>query len=198
MPRGFRIPFKNVFWKFPKNNNTVYITFDDGPTPQITEAVLEILANYKANATFFLIGKNAEEHPIITEKILNAGHRIGQHTHNHLNGFKTDTKTYLSNIHKANEVINSDLFRPPYGRIRPSQIRRINDKYRIIMWTIISGDYDASLRSEDVFRNAINGLQDGDIIVFHDSIKAWPHLKEVLPRFLEYLSENGFKTDVIQ
>lgn len=193
--------FSNYFWDIPNCENKVYLTFDDGPTPEITEWTLDELKKNDAKATFFCIGNNIEKHPKIFEKIIADGHSIGNHTFTHLNGWKTSTNNYVENTKKcsstitniASSTINQQLFRPPYGKIRPSQskiLRKLGHK--IIMWDVISYDFDLKTTPEKCLDHVLKNITPGSIIVFHDSMKAEKNLKYVLPKTLEFLKEKGF------
>ena len=183
----------------------IYITFDDGPIPEITPWVLQTLSKYNAKATFFCIGKNVKKHPKIYQKIIKDGHSIGNHTFNHLNGWKTNTQKYMMNFDKAEKSFQSSLikhqsdaiaklFRPPYGRIKPNQAKKIMAKgYQIIMWNVLSGDFDQRLSKEDCYLNITEHTKNGSIIVFHDSEKAFKNLQYTLPKTLKFLSEKGFE-----
>ncbi|MDR5589322.1 polysaccharide deacetylase family protein [Christiangramia sp. SM2212] len=182
-----------------KDSNAIYLSFDDGPVPEITPWVLDILKDYKAKASFFCIGDNIRKHPEIYNRIIIEGHIAGNHTFNHLNGWKTENKGYLENTLKAQKVATevnpetSTLFRPPYGRIRNSQAKAIRKAgFKIVVWDVISGDYDKEISPEKCFRNVTDTAEPGSTIVFHDSIKASKNLKAVLPKVLEYYSEKGF------
>lgn len=169
----------------------VYLTFDDGPHLLATPFVLDQLAAYEAKATFFCIGKNVIEHPALYDRILREGHRAGNHTHNHLKGWKTKTKEYIENTQQASRFIQSDLFRPPYGRIKRMQAAQLHEMgYRIVMWSLLSGDFDMDLEPERCLENVIFHLKPGDIVVFHDSQKAWERMSYALPRVLEYCRKN--------
>lgn len=191
-----------IKWLFPKylwdkkiaSQKTIYLTFDDGPTPVITEKVLEILKTYQAKATFFLIGKNAVEYPEIVKKILDNGHAIGNHTHNHLNGSKVNTENYIENLKLAETVLPyTRLFRPPYGRITKRQATEILKlDYKIVMWDVLSGDFDLILSPEKSFKKIIKHTSNGSIVVFHDSLKAERILLKVLPKALEHWSREGY------
>ena len=189
-------------WNIPTKEKVIYLSFDDGPHPEATPFVLAQLKKYNARATFFCIGNNVLKHPNIYESILQAGHRVGNHTYDHLNGWKTDAATYLENIKSASNLIVSNLFRPPYGRISRNQLKNIAaDKtmpQQIIMWDVLSGDFDVQLSGEQCARNVIKHAQPGSIVVFHDSAKAWDRLQVALPLVLDYFSNLGYRFEVIQ
>jgi len=194
-PHIFKIIFKNWVWSLSSKEKVLYLTFDDGPTPKITNWTLNKLKEYNAKATFFCIGKNIAEHPSIYQKIINHNHSIGNHTNNHLNGFKTETEFYLKNIDfpKNNPPQTSKLFRPPYGKLKLSQSKKIRKKgYKIIMWDVLSADFDTTITPKDCLENVIKNTQNGSIIVFHDSIKSQEKLQYVLPKILEYYSKKGY------
>jgi len=189
--------FSSYVWSLPANENEVYLTFDDGPHPIITPWVLEELEKYNAKATFFCLGSNIERFPDTYQSILDAGHATGNHTYNHLNGWKTEDKKYLADVSSASQIINSNLFRPPYGRIKNSQAKKISDALqksnaRIIMWDVLSADFDTSLSPEQCLTNVLDNVLPGSIVVFHDSEKAFTNLKYVLPKTLQSLNEEGF------
>lgn len=189
--------FPSYVWNLPAGENAVYLTFDDGPHPIITSWVLEQLKQYKAKATFFCIGNNVEKYPGIYKKILEEDHATGNHTHHHLNGWKTNDRKYLDDISKAAQLIKSNLFRPPYGRIKSNQAKKIasalqTDKEQIIMWDVLSADFDSSFSPEQCLRHVLENVSAGSIVVFHDSEKAFNNLKYVLPATLRYLKEEGF------
>lgn len=179
-------------WEMPVTAEpTVYLTFDDGPHPTATPFVLEQLAKYKAKGTFFCIGKNVIEYPAVYEQVLHEGHAVGNHTHNHLKGWKTKTKAYIENTIEASKYIDSKLFRPPYGRISRAQAGQLHDMgYRIIMWSLLSGDFDVTLDPKRCLENVVFHLKPGDIVVFHDSQKAWERMSYALPRVLEHCKKN--------
>lgn len=188
--------FPKYLWKKPVSvSKTIYLTFDDGPTPNVTERVLEMLKSYKAKATFFLIGKNAVEHPEIVQKILNDGHIVGNHTHNHLKGSKTSTENYVKNMEMAEKILpKTSLFRPPYGRITKKQAQQILDKdYKIVMWDVLSGDFDTKLNPEKSLKKVLKHTKNGSIVVFHDSLKAKRIVLEILPKVLEVWKKEGFE-----
>lgn len=184
------------------DSKSIYLSFDDGPIPEITPWVLNTLKKYDAKATFFCIGDNVAKHPEVFQEILKEGHSIGNHTFNHLNGWKNSLENYVDNTTKAEAIIQSNilgatstkLFRPPYGKIKNSQAKAISKLgYKIVMWDVLSGDYDQRLSPEACCRNVIENTTAGSIIVFHDSIKASKNLKIVLPLVLKYFSEKGMK-----
>jgi peptidoglycan-N-acetylglucosamine deacetylase len=198
-----------------KSKGEIYLTFDDGPIPEVTPWVLSTLKKYKAKATFFCIGANIEKHPYILQQIIAEGHSIGNHTYNHLNGWKTKTREYLKNVDKCNKAMvdgkelmaNGNpptisplpssisplpLFRPPYGKINLSQYSILKSHYSVVMWDVLSGDFDQTLSEEKCLKNVLTKTRAGSIVVFHDSIKAKKNLLYTLPKFLEYFSKKGF------
>lgn len=182
------------------NSSSIYLTFDDGPIPEITPWVLEQLKKYNAKATFFCIGENIKKHPDIFQQILADGHTVGNHTFQHLNGWKTPTPEYLENTIQTEKILaeynfeNEKLFRPPYGKIKNKQAKAIKKLgYTIVMWDVISGDYDEEFSEEQCYKNVIENAGNGSTIVFHDSKKAFKNLQQVLPKVLEYYSEKGLK-----
>lgn len=191
--------FSNYVWDIPNHENKVYLTFDDGPIPEITEWTLNKLSEYNAKATFFCIGDNIRKYPEIFKKVIYEGHSIGNHTFNHLNGWKTSTTDYINNTRNCEsffcneELQTRKLFRPPFGKIKPSQSKKLRKLgYKIIMWDVISYDFDKTISKETCLENVLKNIQPGSVIVFHDSIKAFPNLEFVLPRTLKFLEEKGF------
>jgi peptidoglycan/xylan/chitin deacetylase (PgdA/CDA1 family) len=190
--------FPRYLWDAPVDGRAVYLTFDDGPHPEVTPWVLDQLAAYDAKATFFCIGKNVLQHPAIFERILAEGHAVGNHTHNHLNGWKTDAATYLANVREAAGPIGARLFRPPYGRIRGQQARGIKsamgrEDAQVVMWDVLSADFDHSISPQQCAQNVLRNTVPGSIIVFHDSEKAAPNLRGALPVVLREFRERGFR-----
>lgn len=186
--------FSSLTWNFPHSNKTIYLTFDDGPTPIITDWVLETLKSYNAKASFFCVGNNVSKYPDIYERIITGGHKVGNHTHTHLKGWKSSTEEYLKNVNDASQYISSNLFRPPYGQIRPKQVNALSQlNYKIVMWSILSLDWDKNISKEKCAMNVINNTSEGDIIVFHDSIKASINMQYALPKVLEHFSRKGFE-----
>ena len=189
-----------LLWEMPKTDQkTIYLTFDDGPHPLITPKVLEILKRYDAKATFFCIGNNVKKYPETFELIKKEGHSVGSHTFNHENGWKTKTNAYIKSFNDANELIHSNLFRPPHGKLKRSELKKLktlnfsnNSKLKIVAWTVIAYDWDHSLSHEDVYQNVIKNAGDGSIVTFHDSVKAYSNMISALPRVLEYYTQKGF------
>ncbi len=188
----FQVLYPSLIWEIETSEKIIYLTFDDGPIPVVTEWVLGVLREYDALATFFCIGDNVRKHPDVFKKVIDAGHALGNHTMNHLNGWKTDTKQYLQNVRECEKYVSSDLFRPPYGRIKRNQIKLLQDK-KIVMWDVLSKDYDQGLSGEDCFKRVQSQTHNGSIVVFHDSIKSGNRLRIALPKTLEYFSKNGFR-----
>ena len=200
-PFWLRAIYSNCTWKMPAKDKVIYLTFDDGPDPEATPFVLATLKKFNAKATFFCIGKNVLKHPNIYEAVLKDGHRVGNHTYDHLNGWETDNHLYIENIKDAMNMIESNLFRPPYGRIKKSQIKLLkqadNLPNQIIMWDVLSGDFDLKIDGETCARNVIKNTVPGSIIVFHDSQKAWDRMTIALPIVLEYFSNLGYRMELI-
>lgn len=190
--------YPGCIWNFPRDEKVIYLTFDDGPHPVATPFVLDTLKQFDAKATFFCIGKNVEEHPGIYKRILVEGHAVGNHTHNHLNGAKSVNEEYIANIKKAKKYIDSNLFRPPYGRITHFQVKLLNRAFRIIMWDVLSADFDDTISPEKCGKNVINNAREGSIVVFHDSAKAFKRLEKALPQSLEALAGKGFRFEAIR
>ncbi len=189
--------FPQFMWRMlATGKNEVYLTFDDGPHPQITPWVLDELKKHNALATFFCIGKNVAEHTEIYQRILDDGHAVGNHTHNHLNGWKVPIDEYLKNIEQAAQLIKSNLFRPPYGRIKMACASQLDEamhtNVHVIMWDVLSADFDIHFSPEKCLQHIINNVVPGSIVVFHDSEKAQRNLRYALPKTLEYLAEKGF------
>ena len=177
--------------------NEVFVTFDDGPIPEVTPYVLDILAEFNAKATFFCVGANAEKHPDLLERILNEGHAIGNHTWAHENGWKTPQFSYLRSIMQADELLNSSLFRPPYGRITKQQVDALKKRFTLIMWDVLSGDFDPTISPVQCLKNVTENTRPGSIIVFHDSIKAKNNVLAVLPDYLHFLNNMGWHSCIL-
>jgi len=193
--------YPGLVWRMPGEEKTVYLSFDDGPHPEITPFVLEQLKRYGASATFFCIGKNVNAYPQIYRQILLEGHRVGNHTQNHLNGWKVADDRYIENVREAAKYVDSELFRPPYGRIGALQAKVLKGapfNYRIVMWDVLSGDFDVALDAKRCARNVTRHAGPGSIVVFHDSEKAFDRLRDALPVVLEHFSEKGYRFGVIR
>lgn len=197
--------YPRCVWDIPAKEKVLYLTFDDGPHPTATPYVLDQLKNYNAKATFFCIGKNVVEHTDIYRRVIDEGHRVGNHTFNHLNGWKVRDEQYVQNILQAGKYIDSNLFRPPYGKITRFQVKLLSGiknspsspNFRIIMWDVLSGDFDITLSFEQCSANVIKNVRPGSVIVFHDSEKAFPRMKDALPRVLEHFNKIGYRFDTI-
>lgn len=183
-------------WNIPAKEKVLYLTFDDGPTPEVTSFVLDELKKYNAKATFFCIGENVQRYPQLYQRLFAEGHRVGNHTHNHLNGFHTKDELWLNNVKEAAKWIDSDLFRPPYGKIRNFQakvLKEANPPFRIIMWSVISADFDDRISPQKSFSHVKKNAKPGSIVVFHDSEKAFPNLRYALPETLKLFSSEGYR-----
>ncbi|HEY0174954.1 MAG TPA: polysaccharide deacetylase family protein [Pedobacter sp.] len=188
--------YPSLVWNKSRNEKVLYLTFDDGPIPVVTDFVLNTLKNFNCKATFFCIGDNIYKHPEIFKQVKKDGHAIGNHTFNHLKGWKTDDSTYIQNFGQCQELTQTNLFRPPYGRIKKTQInqlKKINPELSIIMWDVLSGDFDPELSPEKCYENVIRHTTSGSIIVFHDSLKAFDRLKFALPAALKFFINQGYQ-----
>ncbi len=183
-------------WRMPTREKVLYLTFDDGPHPQATPFVLDQLKQYNAKATFFCIGKNVDAHPAIYQRILSEGHAVGNHTQRHLNGWKASDEVYLSDMEEAAQRIDSNWFRPPYGRLRSTQASAIQTRFpnmKIAMWDVLSGDFDPNNTGDACATAVIRHVRPGSIVVFHDSQKAWERLSNCLPSTLKYFYNQGYR-----
>ncbi len=196
LPNFIKRFFPSLVWNI-KSNNAVYLTFDDGPTPEVTQWVLDELEKYNAKATFFCIGKNAELHPDILDKIRTNGHAVGNHSYSHNKGWGMGCERYIEDIDLANEILKSTLVRPPYGRITRAQTRRLSGRYHLIMWNILSRDYSKVVSPKQCEKEVIPHIKAGSIIVFHDSVKASKNLYHTLPITLKRIHELGLKCEAI-
>jgi peptidoglycan-N-acetylglucosamine deacetylase len=197
-----RAVYPNFLWRVKTNEKVIYLTFDDGPIPEVTEFVLEELKKYQAKATFFCIGGNIEKYPNVFHQIVNQGHTVGNHTFNHLKGWYTEDEEYLDNFRKCDGIISKSeirnpkseirKFRPPYGRIKRNQAKEIVKTHEIVMWDVLTGDYNQSISKETVLKKSLQHSEAGSIVLFHDSIKAERNLMHTLPRFLDHFAEQGF------
>lgn len=177
----------------PGHQHAVYLTFDDGPIPEVTPWVLDVLDRYGIKATFFMVGDNVRKHPDVYEEVVRRGHRIGNHTMHHVSGFRLTRRSYLRDVAEARQYIDSDLFRPPHGWLRPRQTWALHEQFRVVMFDLVTRDYSKWMRAQDVVRNVKLFARDGSVIVFHDSLKSWPRLQEALPKALEWLIAQGYE-----
>ena len=187
-----KLVYPSLVWDMPSDDNKIYITFDDGPDPEVTPIVLKMLDDYNAKATFFCVGENVNKFPDTYALLKQNGHAVGNHSYNHFNGWKTPNREYYKNINLAAELINTKLFRPPYGRISPSQIKHLKKEFRIIMWSALSYDFDTRISKETCLDLSIKNSVAGTIIVFHDSQKAKVKMLYALEGFLKYFTKKGF------
>jgi peptidoglycan/xylan/chitin deacetylase (PgdA/CDA1 family) len=202
--------WKRYLWKVSKNqqDKNLYLTFDDGPIPVLTEYVLDTLKEFRVKATFFCVGDNVHKHPDIFQRIIAEGHQIGNHTYNHLNGQKVKTEVYLENVSKCQEILLANglkneqpnslpLFRPPYGRLNTKESNALLQQYKIVMWSVLTYDFDMSLRPEICYQKAVQSTQSGSVIVFHDNWKAEQNLRYTLPRYLAHFIRQGYEFKIL-
>ncbi len=196
-PRFISSYFGKYVWEIPNDDNEIFLTFDDGPIPEVTPWILDLLKKFNIKATFFCVGENIIKHSKIFERLIAEGHQVGNHTYNHLSGWKTDTDNYIDNIKKTDAVLNqygvsTALFRPPYGKLKPHQSKAVrNTGKNIIMWSVLTKDYDPGLKSDTVYNNFLKASA-GSIIVCHDNIKAFDHIKNALPKAIQALLRKGY------
>lgn len=187
--------FPDILWSMGSDNKSIYLTFDDGPVPESTPWVLNQLDSFKAKATFFMVGENITKNISLYNEVMKGGHTLGNHTYNHLNGWRTTGKSYLENVRKADQVLGEsarNLFRPPYGKLKWHQYKRLKYTYKIVMWDVLSADFSTIITPEDCLNRTIAATRHGSIVVFHDSVKSLRNLQYVLPRYLEHFSNLGF------
>lgn len=192
-PKVYRWLFNDAVFRVPEVEKAVYLTFDDGPHPEVTPFVLDVLKRFEVNATFFLLGKNAVKHPELVTNIRKAGHTIGNHGMQHLNGWSTSTENYISDVLEGKKATRSRVFRPAYGRLTIQQYRKLKSENRIVFWDVISGDFDQSIETTKVVDNVMHNVIKGSVVVFHDSEKAFKHLKTALSEVIQQLAENGYR-----
>jgi peptidoglycan/xylan/chitin deacetylase (PgdA/CDA1 family) len=197
-PQFIRRMYPRACWRMNASERAVYLTFDDGPIPEITPWVLDILDKYKIKATFFMVGDNVRKHPDEYKMVVERGHRIGNHSYNHLKGYKETVKHYLDNIEKADAYLSSNLYRPPHGFMRLKQYRALDKQYRIIMWDLVTRDYDSRLTGEQVLSKVRRYVRNGSIITFHDSLRSIENLRYALPRAIEWLLSQGYEFKVFE
>ncbi len=192
-PRLYRSFFSEALWRIKHKRPTVYLTFDDGPIPEVTPWVLDTLDRYGVKATFFMVGDNVRRHPQLLEEVRRRGHSYGNHTMHHLQGLKVSTMRYMRDITEADKLIGSPLFRPPHGIIRPRQAKAIKHHYNIVMYDLVTRDYAQKITPEEVLENVKRYTRNGSIIVFHDSLKSQANLRYALPRAIEWIKEQGYE-----
>jgi len=196
-PQLLRSLYKGSLWRMDKKEAIIYLTFDDGPIPELTPWVLDILKEYDVKATFFCVGDNIAKNPTIFDRILEEGHQIGNHTYNHVKGWELTNANYLDNVEKCQILTKSNLFRPPYGRIKKNQFKAINKDYKVVFWDVLSYDYDKMTSPKKCLYNSIKYTRNGSVIVFHDNIKAQKNLKFALPQYIEHFLKLNYKFAVL-
>lgn len=189
--------YKGCTWRRKTKDKVIYLTFDDGPVPEVTPFLLDLLDEYNWKATFFCVGENVQKYPELYQDILARGHQVGNHTFNHMKGFRTGIEEYVNNVQKASEYIDSNLFRPPHGRMRRRQRRNLRENYEIIMWDILTRDYNKSLTPEHIMGKIRRLSRKGSIVLFHDSIKARNNMLATLPRAIEFWNEQGYTSGTL-
>ena len=189
--------FGQFMWRGRDHDRRVYLTFDDGPIPEVTPWVLDTLARFGAKATFFCVGENVQRYPVLFARVRAQGHAVGNHTFNHVSGWSTEVADYVANVAACDRLVGSPLFRPPYGRISPRKALALRRDYRIVMWDVLSGDFDPGLTGEECAANVLGHASPGSIIVFHDSLKAEANLRLALPRVLSALARQGYRFDAL-
>lgn len=196
-PFLYRVFFPGAHWKFQTKEKAVYLTFDDGPIPEMTPWVLDLLDKYNIKATFFCVADNVRKYPEVYQQILEKGHLTGNHTFHHLQGLRVTSKNYLKDVEDAEKLIKSKLFRPPYGHLRFPQFFALRKRYKIIMWDVVTRDYSCLINADQVFKNVKKYTRSGSVIVFHDSLKAADKIKEALPKSINWLIEQGYSFKLI-
>lgn len=191
------ISTRNLIWRIPGVSQTIYLTFDDGPIPEVTPILLDTLSHFSAKATFFCVGDNIRKHPELFDRIVAEGHVAGNHTFNHFDGWKKTATEYRQNVDRCTNLSGSRIFRPPYGRITPWQINQLKQDYYIVLWSVLSGDYDINTSPERCLKNVLRYTRSGSIVVFHDNIKALPRVTYTLPRFLEHFTKLGYSFEAL-
>ena len=197
IPKIFQHVYPELLWKVRVKSNIIYLTFDDGPHPEITPKVLNILASFNAKASFFCVGDNVRKYPETFGQVVSAGHAVGNHTFHHIKGWSTPNAAYFEDVKACNALVHPSLFRPPYGRLKPSQVKYLKESYQLVMWSVISYDYDQKISPEKCLKIATKRTRAGDIVVFHDSQKAEKNLLYALPGFLEHFSAQGHQFEAL-
>jgi peptidoglycan-N-acetylglucosamine deacetylase len=190
--------YNDAIWRVKTEEKKIYLTFDDGPIPKITPWVIDILKSFNIKATFFCVGENISKNPDIYKAIVAEKHSIGNHCYNHLNGWETNNSTYFNNVEECNKLINSNLYRPPYGRMKQSQYAHLKNKYNIIMWDVLSGDYRVDITPEACLKRTIENTREGSIVVFHENEKSKQNMCYTLPRYIEYYLKQGWIFDALE
>lgn len=196
-PFLLRLLYPSVTWNKPRDEKKIFLTFDDGPIPEITPWILDLLKEHNIKATFFCVGENVVKYPSIFQRLVEEGHQIGNHTFNHLKGWETPDDIYIENVNLCSKHVNTKLFRPPYARAKMSQIKELRKKYQLIYWDVLSGDFDVKLSPEKCLKNIIKYGREGSIIVFHDNLKAIPRLQYALPRAIQHFKNLGYSFGVL-
>ena len=189
--------YPRALWRMDHHEKVVYLTFDDGPIPESTPFILETLKRYDIKATFFMVGDNVRKHTELYKRVLDEGHQVGNHTHNHISGFRHTLRDYSYNVEKANAYIRSHLFRPPHGWMRLAQYALLSRKYKVVMWDVVTRDYSKWMTAQDVVNNVKRYTRPGSIITFHDSLKSIEKLRTALPASIEWLQQQGYRFGVI-
>lgn len=197
-PGIFKIFFRNFTWRYNSAAKKVYLTFDDGPIPESTLWTLDLLKEKDVKATFFCVGENVYKHPELFQQILDHGHAVGNHTYNHLKGWSNNTPKYIENVIMASDLIKSNLFRPPYGQIKSSQVKHLLAEYKIIMWDVLSGDYRKDISPEKCYQDVLKSVRPGSIILFHNHLKSEKNMRYAVPRLIDELKLQGYEFDVCQ
>ena len=185
--------FPSLVWKKNTDQKKIWITFDDGPNEKVTPYLINVLEKFNIKATFFIIGNQAKKYPELVKLIINNGHKIGNHSFSHLNGFSTNNNKYLEDVEQAKKYIDSDIFRPPYGKITPFQIKKLKKDFKIIMWDIMSWDFKENIYPNKIYKNVIDNVENGSIILFHNNLKSYNNLKNSLEIILEKLKDKGYQ-----
>lgn len=197
-PRLIQNLLPTFTWRIPTEEKVLYLTFDDGPIPEVTPWVLDTLRQFNAKATFFCVGDNVKKHPSVFQQVLAEGHAVGNHTFNHLNGWDSENISFFHNVRHCAKLVKSSLFRPPYGRLTPKQSQFLTRHYQIVMWDVLSGDFDQTISKEDCLSNVMASTKRGSIIVFHDSEKAAERMMYTLPRVLEHFAAKGYRFESLK
>ncbi len=197
-PQFVRQLYPGACWRMNVSERAVYLTFDDGPIPEVTPWVLDVLDRYRIKATFFMVGDNVRKHPEVYRMVVERGHRIGNHTYHHLKGLGMSADSYVANVEEANRLVESDLFRPPHGLMRMSQYYALRERYRIVMWDLVTRDYNPKLTGDEVLGKVKRYVRNGSIITFHDSIRATHNLYYALPRAIEWLLAEGYEFKIFE